>query len=72
VWEEKQAALATGSYDFTADGATFNRSQITKGAREQVNIWRSRRMALGRPLHADLALGTEVQRWIGNLAEPDE
>jgi len=70
-WAEKEAALATGAYDFTADGATFHRSQIAAGARKQVNLWRSRRMALGHVLRADLGATTEVQRWIGNLAEPD-
>jgi hypothetical protein len=71
VWDEKAAALATGAYDFTADGATFHRSQISAGARAQANVWRSRRMALGRVLRADMGSVTEVQRWIGNLAEPD-
>jgi hypothetical protein len=69
IWAEKAAALATGAYDFTADGATFNRSQISAAAKTEAGKWAARRMALPRELRADLGLGTEVQRWIGNLSE---
>lgn len=70
IWEEKAAAVAGVNYDFTADGATFNRSQITSGMMGQAGKWRSRRMALGRVLRTDMGIATEVQ-YIGNLAEDD-
>ena len=69
VWSEKAAAQATGAYDFTADGATFNRSQISAASKAEATRWNSRRMALPQTLRADLGLGTEVQRWVGNLSE---
>ena len=72
IWSEKSAALATGSFDFTADGATFNRSQIGMAAKTEAARWSSRRMALPRELHADLGLDTDVERWIDNLPEPHE
>lgn len=69
IWQEKAAALASTAFDFTADGATFNRSQISASAKAEAARWASRRMALPRELRAELGLGTEVQRWIGNLSE---
>jgi hypothetical protein len=71
IWQEKAASLAA-NYDFTADGATFHRSQAVKQAMEMSAYWNSRRMALGRVLDADLGSVTETTRWIGNLAEDDD
>lgn len=70
VWMEKAAALA-GGYDFTADGATFNRSQAMKQAREMASFYRSRRYARSRPVYAEIN-EIQVESWIGNLAEEDE
>lgn len=42
VWAEKAAGLA-GQYDFTADGASFERSQAYEQAMQQARYYRSRR-----------------------------
>jgi hypothetical protein len=72
VWDEKAAALATTAYDFTADGATFNRSQAVKGATQQAGVWRSRRMAVGQVLRSDLGRESDVYRWISNYREQND
>ena len=72
IWQEKAAALAANSYDFTADGATFHRSQMTQGAAGQATFWRSRRIARGRTLRTDLGTVYDDVLWIDNLAEPTD
>jgi hypothetical protein len=72
IWAEKASALATGAFDFTADGATYNRSQVGAGAKSMVAYWSSRRMALPRTLKAEIGRGDDVIPWIGNLPEPTE
>lgn len=72
IWQEKAAALATGAFDFTADGATFNRSQVSAAAKTEAVRWAGRRMALPRVLRAELGPGTDTRYWISNLAEPDD
>ncbi|MEJ5222843.1 MAG: hypothetical protein WHV44_00185 [Anaerolineales bacterium] len=42
VWAEKAAGLA-GQYDFSADGASFQRSQAYEQAMKQARYYRSRR-----------------------------
>jgi hypothetical protein len=42
VWAEKAAALA-GDFDFSADGATFHRSQVYEQAAAQMRFWLARR-----------------------------
>lgn len=69
VWGEKAAALA-GAFDFTADGATFHKSQAVEQYERQARLWRSRR-APGN--HEMLVYPAQTARslWIGNLAEDD-
>jgi len=68
-WEEKAAAVS-GAFDFTADGATFNKSQTVEQYERQARKWRSRR-APGN--HEALAYPMPVPQevWIGNLPEDD-
>lgn len=70
VWEEKAASLA-GSFDFTADGATFHKSQTVEQYERQARKWRSRRQPGN---HEALAYPMPTLRdtWIGNLAEDDD
>lgn len=42
VWEEK-AITFVGNFNFTADGATFNKLQVTQTYERQARHWRSRR-----------------------------
>lgn len=44
VWEEKAASLA-GNFDFSADGASYSRSQAYEQARKQAAFCASRRAA---------------------------
>lgn len=53
VWTEKAAGLA-GGYDFSADGASFSRSQAYGQAQQQATYWRSRRAAVPRRLKAQV------------------
>lgn len=70
VWTEKAATLA-GSYDFTADGSTFHRSQAVEQATKMASYYSSRRYAKGVLLKAAINTDLESQVWIGNLPEPD-
>lgn len=69
VWEEKGAALA-GSFDFTADGATFHKSQTVEQYERQARKWRSRRSPGNHEMRA-YPMPTLRETWIGNLAEED-
>ena len=42
IWAEKASAISA-NFDFTADGATFNRSQVAKQYMDQARYYRSRR-----------------------------
>lgn len=53
VWTEKAAGLA-GSFDFSADGGSFTRSQAYGQAQQQATYWRSRRAAVARRLKAQI------------------
>lgn len=44
IWEEKAAALA-GKFDFSADGASYSRSQQHTHAQQMARYYRSRRSA---------------------------
>jgi len=68
IWNEKAAAIAS-EFDFDADGLDAKRSQAVTQYMQQAAMWRSRRAARGVAPWAELGQGTEVQRWIGNLAE---
>jgi len=69
VWEEKAAAIA-GNFDFTADGATFNKSQVTEHYMKQARLWRSRRTPGNHEMVSYPSI-TVQDVWIGNLAEED-
>lgn len=68
VWSEKAASIAS-RFDFSADGATFNRSQAVKQAQAMAIHFRSRRYAKSVPLPADI--NDDSEEWIGNLPEDD-
>jgi hypothetical protein len=51
LWAEKAGALA-GAFDFSADGATFNRSQAYDHARRQAAYHAARRAARAVPFSA--------------------
>lgn len=70
IWTEKAAALAA-TYDFSADGGDFKRSQAAKQAREMASYYASRRYARGVRIKADINPGIESAMWIFNLAEAD-
>lgn len=70
IWEEKATGKAD-NYNFTADGATFNKLEVTKTYERQARKWRSRRQpgnyeAIAYPgiVVADV--------WIGNINDPYE
>lgn len=70
IWTEKAGALAA-TYDFSADGGDFKRSQAVKQAREMAGFYASRRYARGVRIKADINPGIESSRWVFNLAEVD-
>jgi hypothetical protein len=71
-WQEKAAAVVA-QYDFSADGASYQRSQTHAAMMAQVRFYRSRR----RPTSATAVAwpqrsgGEDVQNWIGNMPERD-
>lgn len=80
IWQEK-ATNYVGMFDFTADGASFQKSQVPDQYAKQARLWSSRR-AMGshdlimyprltlRPFF--LGEVDNIDRpWIGNLAEQD-
>lgn len=67
LWAEKAATLAT-RFDFSADGASFQRSQAAAQARQMAAFYRSRRTARSARLAAALN-PTTSNDWVGNLAE---
>lgn len=69
IWEEKAAALAT-AFDFTADGATYNRSQQFDMMMRQARYHRSRRSPKSGTLIKWPEEASVTQSWIGNLPEP--
>lgn len=70
IWDNKGAAIAE-RFDFTADGATFHKSQQVQQYEKNARKWRARR-APGS--HTAMVFPTEpaTQVWIGNLAEDDD
>jgi hypothetical protein len=70
IWEEKAAAVAT-YYTFTADGATFQKLEVTKTYEREARKWRSRRSP-GNHTALIYPRGTaQYDTWIGNLPEPE-
>lgn len=70
IWTEKAGALAA-TYDFSADGGDFKRSQAAAQAMKMASYYASRRYARGVRLKAEINSDLESQIWIGNLPEPD-
>lgn len=69
IWEEKAALLAP-DYDFSADGATLQRSGAFRHAMGQAGYYRSKR-ATGTITQFAEELPT-TESWIGNAAEEDD
>lgn len=70
ILEERAATLAV-EFDFTADGATYHRSQQYEALMQQARYHRARRTPTSMTLvkwPEESALDTP---WIGNLPEPD-
>jgi hypothetical protein len=80
IWTEKAAALlnAGGTFDFSADDASFKRSQLYDQYKQMADTMRvnSRRLGQGRGARSvtQKAAGpfrATDQLWIGNLPEQD-
>lgn len=69
IWEEK-ATEYIADYDFTADGATLNRSQAFKHMMAQAGYYRSKRAAGTITQYADADDTTDD--WIANAPEEDD
>lgn len=70
VWEEKAAGFVN-NYNFTADGATFNKVQVTQNYERQARKWRSRR-AIGNHTVDVYPATTLGAVWIANINDPYE
>jgi len=70
VWEEKAAGV-TGYFDFTADGATFNKSQVPDQYMKEARKWRSRRAIGSHTVHSFPA-PTLSDVWVFNINDPYE
>lgn len=70
IWEEKAAAIS-GNFNFTADGATFNKLQVTQTCERQARKWRSRRQPGSYEVAAYPGI-TVTDVWIGNINDPYE
>lgn len=68
VWEEKAGAIA-GNFNFTADGATFNKLEVTKTYERQARKWRSRR-AIGN--HTLITYPAPTVQDVFNINDPYE
>lgn len=70
VLEERAVVLAT-EFDFTADGATYHRSQQYEALMKQARYHRARRTPTSITLVKWPEESTIDQPWIGNLPERD-
>lgn len=70
IWGNKAAAIAS-NFDFTADGATYHKSQQYEQYAKNERRWRSRR-APGNHTAVVWPAEPATQVWIGNLAEQDD
>jgi len=68
IWTEKAVTLA-GNFDFTADSATFNRSQAYAQYMKMARFYNARR----QPGTIQMVVSPKptVVEWVGNLAEVD-
>ena len=85
IWSEKAAALVA-NYDFSADGASYNRSQIYEQTMTQARYWSSRRaprsmrVVVAHDYERDtqateesvIASGGGDTTYIINMPEPDD
>jgi len=71
IWDEKAAAVAD-RHDFSADGGSYNRSQVYDQAIKQARYHRARRAPATATLRKrPRELHAEDFPWIGNLPESD-
>jgi hypothetical protein len=68
LWTEKAATLA-GNFDFTADNATFNRSQAYAQSMKMARFYNARRQP--GTIKAIVSPRPALGGWIGNLAAED-
>lgn len=69
IWSEK-ATSYVGMYDFTADGASYRKSQVHDQYSKEARKWASRRsLSTTEMVQYPNISAREV--WIGNLAEQD-
>lgn len=66
IWTEKAVTLA-GNFDFTADSATFNRSQAYSQYMKMARFYNARRQP--GTIQVVVSPKPTVVEWIGNLAE---
>lgn len=66
LWTEKAATLA-GNFDFTADNATFNRSQAHAQYIKMARFYNARRQP--GTIQVIVSPKPAVVEWVGNLAE---
>lgn len=74
IWEEKAAAYV-GSFDFSADGASFSRSQVYSQMQEQAKKCRSRASAKSVPMKIFPIVEVDPiydRSYVGNLSEAAE
>lgn len=67
IWDEKSAALS-GDFDFSADGASYSRSQAYQNAVSQAKSMRARASAKSVTIKIDPPIET-FETWIANSAE---
>lgn len=65
IWSEKASCLATSQYDFSADGASYSRSQMYDQAVAQARYWMSKRVIRPIRLVVDHKFERDMQ------ADPD-
>lgn len=70
IWEEK-AGTVSGYFDFSADGARFDKSQVYDHYTKQARKWKSRR-ALGVHTMVQYPPLDTADEWLGNLPEDDD
>jgi hypothetical protein len=70
VWEEKASAVA-GDFDFSADGASYSRSQVYEQYMRKARHHRARRSAKTATLIKWPHEQPDAEVWVGNLPEED-
>lgn len=71
IWEIKAAAVAQ-DYDFSADGASYKRSQVVDQYMKQAKRYRARRAPKTVKAVMWPKMVAEDTPWIGNVAEDDD